>query len=106
MSFYPGGSRGTRSGTYEYSLDDEAMTDSMARVMEAEMASLYRKVKEHALPDAGRLERRLLFVAIARGMLKYLHDQQEGSIEALSGTDASSHSHAVRMEINLNRQVS
>jgi hypothetical protein len=45
-----------------------SMAEEMEKVMEAEMQAL----KGHGLPEMGRDERRVMLVAVARGMLNYL----------------------------------
>jgi hypothetical protein len=45
-----------------------SMAEEMEKVMEAEMQAL----KGHGLPAMGRDERRVMLVAVARGMLNYL----------------------------------
>lgn len=78
MSLYPGYPRQVDG---QWLLDDEALQDSMARAMEDAMADVLDKVKGTSLPEAGREDLRLLFVAIARGILGYLQDH-EGEILA------------------------
>ncbi len=73
MSIYPGGPRLVEG---EYLLDDLALQDTMANAIEEAMADIFGKVKKVPLPDAGKDDRRILFVAIARGILKYLKDHQ------------------------------
>jgi len=56
-----------------------AFTGSMAEVMENELKAEYQAVFGEAMPDGDADEqrgRRMLFVAIARGMLKYLEAHQ------------------------------
>ena len=97
MSIYPGGRNPLL--TTQYSLSNEAMADSMAEAMEQEMENLFLAIKGKPLPGAGEEDRRLLFVSIARGMLKYLQQQETNNITAqLSGTG---HTHQVHLNIDL-----
>jgi hypothetical protein len=57
-------------------LDDVALQDSMAKAMDDAMADVYQKVKGTALPDQGKDDRRILFCAIARGLLSYLQQHE------------------------------
>ena len=87
MSLYPGAPR-LQGG--KFVLDDAAVAESMAKEMEDAMADLFSKVKGIApMPEEGKEDRRLLFVAIARGMLKYLNDHQV-SVRAVA-KDPDSH---------------
>jgi hypothetical protein len=102
MSLYPGNPRKLADGRYV--LDDTALTNSMAEAIEEEMAYVYKKIKGSSLPDAGQEDRRLLFVAIARGVLKYLAEHQE-AIDALPGAGASAHTHDVTLNVTLNKHT-
>ena len=46
--------------------------DSLAAAMEHAMQTEWHAVKDVALPNLGMEDRRLLFVAIARGLFEYL----------------------------------
>ncbi len=74
MTLYPGGPRLVDE---DYVLDDIAVQDTVAEAIEEEMADLFQKLKGKPLPEVGKDDRRLLFVAIARGVLKYLEAHQE-----------------------------
>lgn len=54
--------------------------DSMAEAIEDALKAEWATVKGIAFPDAGEEDRRLLFVAIAQGILRYLKDNAEASI--------------------------
>jgi hypothetical protein len=71
MSLYSG-AVGSANG--KFVLDATALADSMALAMDDAMADAYQKLKGSALPDKAKDDRRMLFVAIARGMLSYLQD--------------------------------
>ncbi len=74
MSLHPGGPRKVDD---KYVLDNEAVKHTMAGAMEDAMIDVYSKVKGESLSTAGEEDRRLLFVAIARGILKYLEDNED-----------------------------
>jgi len=54
----------------------EAMEESMAAAIEDQMKILFEDVKKTDIPDTGKEDRKILFVAIARGILQYLNDNQ------------------------------
>lgn len=102
MSLYPGKPR--KDGN-KYVLDDKALADSMAKFMEEEMNDVYYKVKNENLPPLGKEDRRLLFTAIARGILKYLHEH-EGTIQAIASVSGvSAHTHKVQLNVTLDKHV-
>jgi len=45
---------------------------SMAQAIESEYEAIWNSLKEEPLPNEGREDRRMLFVAIARGVVKHL----------------------------------
>ena len=45
---------------------------SMAQAIETEYEAIWNSLKEEPLPNEGREDRRMLFVAIARGVMKHL----------------------------------
>ena len=76
MSLRPGGRQGG-----QYSLEDGALTDSLALAIEEEFAAVYKGVKSgEDLPPTARKDMRLLFVGVARGVLRYLHEHEAGNI--------------------------
>lgn len=50
---------------------------SLAEAIETAMKEEWQLVKGEALPSAGEEERRVLFVAVARGVIKFLDDHQD-----------------------------
>ena len=86
MSLYPGNPRLVNPNDpvdeYRYALDEKALTDtkgladSMALAIEDAMANVFEKVKGTPIPEVGMEDRRLLYVAISRGILQYLADHQ------------------------------
>ena len=81
MTLYPGGPRQVGG---QYVLDDTALQGTLAKAIEEEMADVFQKVKGRALPDVGKDDRRLLFVAIARGILKYLEAHQNDVLASVT----------------------
>ncbi|MGB5453265.1 MAG: hypothetical protein WBN00_14325 [Sedimenticolaceae bacterium] len=47
---------------------------SMAEAMEQALAQEYQKLKNEGLPDMGEDDRRMLFAAIAQGVVRHLKD--------------------------------
>jgi len=71
--------------------------NSMAAEMEAAMKSEWQAVKNTALPGgAGEEDRKILFVAVARGVLKYLTDHRN-DIQT-SANEGPMHRHIVEWE--------
>ena len=75
MSLRPGGRQ-----LGQFSLEDGALTDSLALAIEEEFAAVYNGVKNAPLPPTARKDMRLLFVGVARGVLRYLHEHEAGNI--------------------------
>jgi hypothetical protein len=99
MTLYPGYPRKVDD---QWRLDDTALEESMAMAMEQAMGDVYSKMKEQSLPDMGKEDRRLLFVAIARGILQYLDDHQ-GAIGAVSGAEPAAHEHDVVLDVTMEK---
>ena len=77
-------------------------TDTLAGAMDAEFVSLWSSLKDTDLPtDARAIEdRRLMFVAIARGLLGYLHNHRsdiETTAESAGGGGAE-HDHQLEFD--------
>jgi hypothetical protein len=81
MSLFPGG-RELIGGSFQYSVSDAAIANSVVAQIETEMDGLLTAVKGAGLPDTGKEDRRILFAAIARGILIYLQAQQTGNVLA------------------------
>ncbi len=96
MSLKPGTPRKVNN---EYRLDDTALSNSMALAIDEEMAAVYEAVKGVPMPEAGEEDRRILFTAIARGVLKYLRDNSADFVEAIAvkHTDESEQEHTVEV---------
>jgi hypothetical protein len=102
MSLYPGAPRLDQG---EYVLNDAALAQSMAKAIEDAMDEVSWLVKGQHLPAAGRDDRRLLFVAISRGVLKYLRDHQV-AINATTSAGQASHTHGVDLNVTMNAHTS
>lgn len=64
-------------------LSDADFGGSMAATIEAEFEAAWRSVYGRGLPSAGTRQRRIFFVAIARGVLRYLEAHQKDLIEEI-----------------------
>jgi hypothetical protein len=62
---------------------------SLAEAMENEMKTEWQAVKHTALPDQGVEDRRLLFVAIARGTFNFLKQHESDFMKKITLHDAS-----------------
>lgn len=68
----------------KYYLDDIALADSMALEIDKEMKALFEAIKGTSMPDNGQLDRRMLFTAISRGILKYLKNHANDLVSAIT----------------------
>ena len=57
--------------------------NGLADAIEAALPQAWQDVKHESLPATDPTERRPLFLAIARGLLQYLHDHQGDMINAM-----------------------
>jgi hypothetical protein len=77
-------------------------TDTLAGAMDAEFVSLWASLKDTDLPNDTRSkeDRRLMFVAIARGMLKYLHDHRADieTTDEQAGGSGTTHDHQLEFD--------
>jgi hypothetical protein len=83
MSLYSGA---VRNAAGKYVIDDAALQDSMAKAMDDAMVDAYQKLKGSPLPDKGKEDRRMLFVAIAQGLLTYLRSHENDMISSINLT--------------------
>lgn len=58
--------------------------NSMAKAIEDALKTEWASVKGKALPSTGEEDRRLLFVAIAQGVLRYLSEHDDTSLDVHS----------------------
>jgi len=99
MSLYPGAPRLHQGKRV---LDDTALAQSMSKAIEDAMNEVSLQVKGTPLPTAGQEERRLLFVAISRGVLKYLRDHQGAIIATSAGQGFQGpHTHGVNLNVTM-----
>jgi len=73
MSLKPGN---IRYDGKKYVVDENAIADSMARKMDEEMKRLYSQMYNRSMTRKGEADRRLFFVAISRGILRYLKEKE------------------------------
>lgn len=59
---------------------------SMAEAMETEFETIWRTLKGRHLPATGQEERRMLFTAIARGMMSHLAENASTGLVVTDGT--------------------
>ena len=69
-------------------LSDADFAESMAATIEAEFEAAWRSVYGRDLPSAGTRQRRIFFVAMARGVLRYLEAHQDDLIRTIRLEDA------------------
>jgi hypothetical protein len=79
---------------------------SLAEAMEQAMREEWLAVKGVALPDQGRDDRRLLFVAVARGLFVYLKANEDELMNEIRLRDTSSggsdrNYEVMQLELNL-----
>jgi hypothetical protein len=91
----------------KYLLDDTALANSMALAIDKEMKALFEKIKGASMPDAGQDDRRMLFTAISRGILKYLRDHAGELLLSLTIAHITGYSavHSITTGTALNIQV-
>jgi hypothetical protein len=109
MSLYPGAPQKVKdqignvvkdptTGKEIYALDDKALEQSMAKAIEDAMADVFEKVNGTPLPASGQEDRRVLFVALSRGILKYLQDHQKTIVAT---QDQGNHAHGVDLRVTM-----
>jgi hypothetical protein len=73
-------------------------SNSLAAEMEAAMKVEWQNVKGSPLPGgAGEEDRRILFVAVARGLLKFLEDHKHDTLTTASSGGAN-HTHTMEWD--------
>jgi hypothetical protein len=77
MSLYPG----------DLDANNVGFEDCMAEAIEQEMESVFKNVKGMDLPLSGKEDRKMLFVAISRGILKYLQNNQGAFLKTITLED-------------------
>lgn len=91
----------------KYVLDDEALENSMAMVIDEEMKALFEKMKGKSMPDTQLNDRRMLFTAISRGILKYLRDHAGELLSSININHITGYSaaHSINTSTALHIQV-
>lgn len=77
------------------------LADSMAARIDEEFGLALKALKGADLPADGADDRKLLFLAIARGVLRYLAERP-GAWQATAVPGPPPHGHAVTVDIDLN----
>jgi hypothetical protein len=95
MALFPGGRKQQGGGVVD-ALDNDALANSMALAMEDEMKRYTKSIKNQDLPASMEHDRRLLFVAIARGVLGYLNTHQ-----ATISTHVGNQTGTVSLDVNM-----
>ena len=67
-------------------------TTGMVLAIEDALRKEWQKEKKFALPTIGQDDRRLLFAAIARGVLEYLDNNQNEIFKSITVRDAAGYS--------------
>lgn len=76
-------------------------SNSMAEAIEIALQQEWQAVKHEALPTEGQVDRRLLFVAIARGVLQYLKTHEDEFLSTITLEDGVvSTSRVTNLELN------
>jgi hypothetical protein len=85
-----------KAGSAETATD---FADSMAAAIEDAMRQEWSRVKNESLPAMGEQDRRILFAAIAQGVLQYLkaHKLDIATTNVLD--TASGHSHTLEFDV-------
>ncbi len=76
----------------QYVIDESDLVDTMALEMETQLGILYQKLKNTGLPNQGKDERLLLFLAIARGISQHIISKP-GAVETAVDTHTHTHKH-------------
>lgn len=90
MSLYPGNTA-YNALENKYYWDEAKLANSMAKEIEKELEIIYLQIKGIPIKpvmidgkDVGKEDRNLLFVAISRGILKYLKDNESKFITTMT----------------------
>jgi hypothetical protein len=82
-----------------------AFANSMALYMEEAMKKEWQAVKGYPLPTGlGEADRRILFAAVAQGVLRYLEDNLS-SLATTSAGGSGSHSHTLTFGVTAHRNI-
>jgi hypothetical protein len=79
---------------------------SMAEYIETAMKNEWRAIRKEELPERlGEADRRILFTAVAQGVLKYLYDHRSDLITDSGGEGPNSHRHAMDFDVATDRTI-
>jgi hypothetical protein len=84
-------------------IDNGAIVDTMAGYIDQAMENTYKTMTGLNLPDMGQEDRRILFVAIAQGVLNYLKAHEDELINTIRYSTSST-TYSVQ-ELNLDIQT-
>jgi len=74
--------------------------DSMTALIEQAMQDEWTAVYGKPLPDNGKQDRLVMFAAIAKGVLGYLHQNQDSiGTSAVVSDDIDPHSHTLQFDL-------
>jgi hypothetical protein len=74
---------------------------SMAEAIEQAFQSEWTAAKTTALPQTGVVDRKILFAAVAQGVLNYLEAHKSDLVTSNKNDTASGHSHILVLDINV-----
>jgi hypothetical protein len=103
MSLYPGAPRLDENNRHV--LDDLALQQSMALAIEVAMNDVFQKVKGTPVPEVGKEDRRLLFVAISRGVLQYLESHQVTMNTTLAANGGPPRTGSIDLMVTMDRHL-
>lgn len=73
---------------------------SMAEAIEQAFQSEWIAAKTTALPQAGAVDRKILFIAVAQGVLNYLEAHKSDLVTSNKNDTASGHSHILDINVS------
>lgn len=80
------------------SFDD--LANSMAGAIDAAMRAEWQRAKDQPLPSGvGEEDRQILFAAIAKGVLRYLHDHRADLLTDTVHDSAGGHAHQLAFDL-------
>lgn len=103
MSLYPGAPRLDENNRHV--LDDLALQRSMALAIEEAMNDVFQKVKGTPVPEVGKEDRRLLFVAVSRGVLQYLESHQVTMNTTLAANGGPPRTGSIDLRVTMDRHL-
>jgi hypothetical protein len=85
-----------KAGTALY-WDPDSMTALIENAMQEEWNAAY---PDKPLPDSGRQDRLVMFAAVAKGVLRYLHQHQDSiGTTAVTATTTDPHDHTLQFDV-------